>query len=1458
MAHGKKKKKSAPNPARAVATTSVASKKHDQGEADPESDPQVGIEAKSKLPSRNDSSNPDGPTTANDQAPERPLHELSPEELEAHLEEADLQNLVDKHAEKIKREASRQVSRLETEKRLLRTHSDRLTTKPWLPDEVVQLVLDFVHSERATSDSNSYKSRISSIQELSSDEIVLRMWQLHLMLPHLSFPKEDISEVLRHTLHRYSDDPSSLALDTRDDVWGLETCLDWLARKTAGQNESDYSFSRQEVTTIEQTPVNFGEDTANAHGTGTSTPTSWEFVTNQETNDDKMAEISDLPSDMEPEQLVDRYLQLQRRLFEIDAKVVESRPGKINKNRVPNSTRNSHNNVRPISPKIKRLQAQIAKITSDILFDSERAQMLWESHYIELCQEKAARQRLDIDDHTQPDSPVKSRLPDEPVTTEDTESGVGDFFSSLPELSANPEDGSALQTTDDGGRPIQIRDFGTWNGMAPRRVLEDACKARDPSAKVTFSVISKASFSCRHAVQIQWSKPQQQDIVSSPLDSMSTEGSNSRQARLAMISVSCPNSIQSETFVATVALFSIVAHSPREEKASFRLPGVWRDLWAEMTRRRQEQEDTVDRETLRTLRKLVADAQISSEIDLTPSKDTRLEYSESTLRGRSTLATGTPTDLQQMWHRKASSAKYKAMLTSRARLPVWQYREQILEAITSNQVVIICGATGCGKSTQVPAYILEYELSNQRHCKIYCSEPRRISAISLARRVSEELGEQKNDVGTARSLVGFAVRLDSQMTAQTRLVYATTGVIMRMLEGSETLEDITHLLLDEVHERSIDSDFLLIVLRKLLVKRPSLKVVLMSATVDAQKFSAYLGDAPIFEVPGRTFPVETRYLEDAIELTHFKLGDVGAIPIEDNDADQEDDSEPASTKESHSSKELANYSLQTRKTLAQLNEYRIPFDLIIKLLEKILSGQLSDYNKATLIFLPGIAEIRRLHDMLTSHPTIRQSCEIFAMHSSIATEDQERAFLVPPKGMRKIVLATNIAETGITIPDITCVIDTGKHKEMRFDERRQLSRLLEVFISQANATQRRGRAGRVQNGLCFHLFSKQRFERMAKEQTPEILRLSLQDLVLRVKIYKMGGIEETLSEALDPPSAKNIRRAVDALQDVKALTVMQNLTSLGRQLARLPLDVFLGKLLLLGTIFGCLDATLTIAATFSAKSPFNSTMDSRTQVDQARLSFKRGDSDLLTAYNAYSAWRRVCNITGVSEQQFCRKSFLSVQTLLNIEDIKGQLFNSLIDAGLLTLTAEERGRVRGSRPSFGHRNFVDVPARYNINGANDTILNTTIAMSFYPKLLKREGRAWRNVANNQSITLHPTSVNKRSENPPSWVSFYHVMQSGNKSLNAHETSAVDDLAVALCCGDADFKMHAGVLVVDGNRIKFSVKDRAMMLVLKTLRSGIKAIVEKQIKQPGSKLDEKEQHLMDIWQRVFTAEETRTG
>ena len=369
---------------------------------------------------------------------------------------------------------------------------------------------------------------------------------------------------------------------------------------------------------------------------------------------------------------------------------------------------------------------------------------------------------------------------------------------------------------------------------------------------------------------------------------------------------------------------------------------------------------------------------------------------------------------------------------------------------------------------------------------------------------------------------------------------------------------------------------------------------------------------------------------------------------------------------------------------------------------------------------------------------------------------------------------------------------------------------------------------------------------MPGEQTPEMLRLSLQDLVLRVKICKLGGIEQTLSEALDPPSSKNIRRAIDSLIDVKALTAAEDLTPLGRQLARLPLDVFLGKLILLGAIFGCLDAMLTIAAILSSKSPFSVPVGSVSQADAARQAFRKGDSDLLTVYNAYCAWRRVCSgLTAMSEQQFCQKNFMSQQTLSNIEDTKSQLTVSLVDAGFVTLNEAEKASLDRVRYWSRKRSFVEVPDRYSI------------AWSFYPKLLRREGKGWKNVANNQMVSLHPTSVNKGVERPPQWLSFYHIMQSSNKFYNAHETSPVESFAIALVCGEAEFKMYSGVIVLDGNRIRFALDEWKTFLALRALRVQIRQIMTQAFRSPGRGLSAQQQGWLDVWQKIFSDSKVRS-
>ena len=694
----------------------------------------------------------------------------------------------------------------------------------------------------------------------------------------------------------------------------------------------------------------------------------------------------------------------------------------------------------------RRLLNRLKKFESDILFDRDEADEQWLTKRIELIKEAAAREKLGIAD--QPAISTNNTLgtADEDPKSADSTHGADsahaddatmdltDFFAALPESKVDDETGrrGIMSKTID-GNAIEVRSFGKWPGIGPRRIFEETCRARDSSSKVSYALISSSSFSYRHSITVLWSTAQEiSSGITVPGFSCQYDR---RNVKIDMLDMSSPDSSQSEAFVSTIALFFIFAGSPKEEKAHLRLPSAFRFLWDEMAEARKNTIAAEDRGELREIRRVVEEANEEYMTHIAPVPKSRnlaieleplglfeaVPYSETDIVNPQVLA--------ELWLSRASSPAYITMLNSRMTLPIWNFKSELLTAIEDYQVVIICGETGCGKSTQVPAYILESELSNGRQCRIYCTEPRRISALSLARRVSEELGERKTDVGTTRSLVGYAIRLESRITPQTRLVYATTGIVMRMLEGGNDLQEITHLVLDEVHERTIDSDFLLIILRKLMARRPSLKVILMSATVNAEQFSAYMDGAPVLNVPGRTFPVQTKYLEDAIEVTSYSKGRGSAGDFHD---DEEDDDANERGSKSNSKPDLAGYSPRTLHTLSQLDEYRIDYELITRLLETIARNAIyAEYSKAILVFLPGIAEIRRLNDMLAGHPAFSRGWCIYPLHSTIATDDQEKAFLVPPNGIRKIVLATNIAETGITIPDVTCVVDAGKHKEMR-------------------------------------------------------------------------------------------------------------------------------------------------------------------------------------------------------------------------------------------------------------------------------------------------------------------------------------------------------------------------------------------------------------------------------------------
>lgn len=725
--------------------------------------------------------------------------------------------------------------------------------------------------------------------------------------------------------------------------------------------------------------------------------------------------------------MVPEWLELQTRLYSLQPDIFD-RPGKSKKGRGGASNLSD-------DPEVSKLQRKIAKIEKDVLFEKREAEYLWEEKLDELrkdatfARRPVERQKKPPVEEEEPQSEVNVDADMAALQIDGLEDALGDMFAAEPE-----ESGSILGLPPpDVNATIALRDFGKQTGLTPRRILEETCKARDSSCTIAYQDFSSSSHSNRKAAEVRWSKPQEVPF-SLTVESI-THKSNAMATFVSMDTLATPTAQQAEGYVSTLLLFILFPQNSKEGKAYLRLPAVWRDLWTEFATLKKSQEDEIDKATVKGLKLLIQENPSNFEDDVVLSDNFRKRNGTGSKPGtpfkgpgRDSFS-GVDEKLRDAWMAKSSTPSFHRMMQGRMNLPIWGFKEDILHTLDTHRALIICSETGSGKSTQIPSFILEHEMLNGRPCKVYVTEPRRISAISLARRVSEELGESKNDVGTARSLIGFAVRLESKLTHSTRLVYATTGVVVRMLERPDDFQDITHVVLDEVHERTIDSDFLLIVLRRLMEKRPDLKLILMSATLEAQRFSNYLGGVPVMNIPGRTFPVEMKYLEDAVEMTNYRLSEDDHHTILDDDMD---DSPADADTSGGLQASLDGYSRQTKETILNIDEYKLDYDLIKRLLLKIAtSPEMSHYSKAILVFMPGLAEIRRLNDEILSEPTFQKNWIVHALHSSIASEDQEKAFNVPPEGTRKIVIATNIAETGITIPDITAVVDAGKEKMMR-------------------------------------------------------------------------------------------------------------------------------------------------------------------------------------------------------------------------------------------------------------------------------------------------------------------------------------------------------------------------------------------------------------------------------------------
>lgn len=670
------------------------------------------------------------------------------------------------------------------------------------------------------------------------------------------------------------------------------------------------------------------------------------------------------------------------------------------------------------------------------------------------------------------------------------------------------------------------------------------------------------------------------------------------------------------------------------------------------------------------------------------------------------------------WRRRENlkdHREFNKIQQNRAVLPVADYRDQLLRLLSGGGVFVVSGATGSGKTTQVPQFVLEDAMHDDEGAGplpyIIVTEPRRISAVSVAKRVSQEIGDPPGGPGARGSLVGYQIRMERRATQSTRLLFCTVGVLLRQLQqGPSALARVSHVFVDEVHERSADCDLLMLLLRQLRQGRPDLRVVVMSATLEVDKLVRYFGhSSPVVSIPGRAFPVQTFWLEDAVEMTGYRCEDDSEFvkrgwsrgwgrketfqvtgqggKVEKLTEHLDDDEDWVADDEAELC-DPSSYSSDTVKVLARMDHTRINYDLVLATLELIETSPQFEHvardDGAVLVFLPGLMEITKVYERLMQSSLFGDGSKflVLSLHSVLSGDEHAKAFEPPRRGVRKIVLSTNIAETGVTIPDVVFVVDCGKVKNQSYHEPSNTSSLKEQFVSRAEAVQRRGRAGRVREGFCFHLVTSSRFQlRLAQLPTPEILRCSLTELMLSV--LSSGLQPSCFSEALDPPPKTRIDQAVSTLKATGAVEEGPRpanalqwgngddpwyvATALGQCLARLPCDVRLGKMALLAGIFGSVDAVWTVAATLSHRSPLtNPFSDSKRaqarQVHCAELLPKDWPaSDHIALNTAYVRWEAAKRDR--QAENFCRKSWLSGQVLQAIRDIRNDLVEAVKSAG---------------------------------------------------------------------------------------------------------------------------------------------------------------------------------------------------
>ncbi|KAK8301495.1 hypothetical protein V6Z12_D04G025500 [Gossypium hirsutum] len=763
-------------------------------------------------------------------------------------------------------------------------------------------------------------------------------------------------------------------------------------------------------------------------------------------------------------------------------------------------------------------------------------------------------------------------------------------------------------------------------------------------------------------------------------------------------------------------------------------------------------------------------------------------------------------NMQRAWQ---ESPEGKKMMEFRKSLPAFKEKERLLQAIARNQVIVISGETGCGKTTQLPQYILESEIETGRgaFCSIICTQPRRISAMAVAERVSSERGEPLGET------VGYKVRLEGMKGKNTQLLFCTSGILLRRLLSDRNLNGITHVFVDEIHERGMNEDFLLIVLKDLLPRRQDLRLILMSATLNAELFSNYFGGAPKIHIPGFTYPVRAHFLEDVLEFTGYKLTSFNQI----DDYGQEKmwkmqkqlaprkrkNQITALVEDALNKSSFENYSSRARDSLACWMPDCIGFNLIEAVLCHICR---KERPGAVLVFMTGWEDISSLRDQLKAHPLLGDPNRVLLLtcHGSMATSEQKLIFEKPPPNIRKIVLATNMAEASITINDIVFVVDCGKAKETTYDALNNTPCLLPSWISQASARQRRGRAGRVQPGECYHLYPRCVYEAFSEYQLPELLRTPLNSLCLQIKSLQVESIGGFLSAALQAPEPLAVQNAIDFLKMVGALDEKENLTNLGKFLAMLPVDPKLGKMLIMGAIFRCFDPVLTIVSGLSVRDPFLLPQDKK---------------DL-----------------GQPSLDFLRKTTV-ITWLLSV----------LMKAGRMRKEKDQHMSI------VGETSYADVAANNKLSH-NQSLVRAVICSGLFPgiaSVVHRETSMSFKTMDDGQVLLYANSVNARYQTIPyPWLVFGEKVKVNTVFIR--DSTGVSDSILMLFGGSLSRGAEVGHLKMLQGYIDFFMDSTLAECYLK-LKEELDRLIQKKLQDPSVDILQEGKYLMLAVQELVSGD-----